>query len=99
MVLSVLHGPAHIDKECVAPYCEMHRLERLADARSQDAYSRDDIELGAVRTANDLIASGIEILVFAPGHRRTVEVRTGVSPSVQPVAVADNEHRVVAVSQ
>lgn len=77
----------------------MQRLQRLADARSQDAHPRDDIEERAVCTAHDPVAAAIEICVFAPGHRRTVDVRTGVTPGVQPVAAADNQHRVVPVPQ
>jgi hypothetical protein len=57
--------------------------EPPAYARALDAQSVFRKELGAVRVTHDAGRLGVQIAVLPPGHRRAVDVRTGVTPGAQ----------------
>src|SRR5687767_11280580 len=56
------HVALFIDDVC-------HCLQRLSQARPQQAAPRLDLELRAVREAQDAVPTAVEVLVLAPCHR------------------------------
>src|SRR5271166_5129567 len=67
------------------------RAQRLAERGAKDAASGFDLELGAVRGANDPIATPIEIRMGSPRHRRVAVMGAGVPVGEESASAAHDE--------
>src|SRR5271165_2738395 len=70
---------------------DRRRAQRLAERGAKDAASGFDLELGAMRCADDPIATRIEIRMGPPRHRRIAVVRTSVPVGKERALAANDE--------
>ncbi|AOJ94824.1 hypothetical protein WK22_17690 [Burkholderia multivorans] len=75
---------------------DLDGLERVSNARTKYAHARADIELRAMRMADDAGAVAVEVGIFTPCHRCSALMRTRVAISMKCSSSPHHEHCVAA---
>ena len=70
-------------------------VRRLAQARPEQALARGDVELGAVRAADDAVARGVQVGMPAPGQSACRRAGSGPARRADALASAHHEQRVL----
>ena len=75
---------------------DLDGLQRLSQAGAKNANTGADIELRAMRMADDAGAVAIEVGIFAPCHWRSTLMRAGIAVGMKRLASPHHEDSVPA---